>query len=460
MKTEELKQLLQNSSNKKILFIGREGIFTTKEIERFLKPYKIERVTTLQESVIATVEHHSLNPIEEMLSDESYDLKIPLIPLVLFERLLSENLNDDAVLMGIKLSNDQSRVLRMVQNHDISDTLFVKLLEMYQWHLDEDDNNDDRSVVIATLTRYIKITPDERDQLYSVLTLKRLVKECNDATLLYALLNFPNYTFKQKDKQQISFYEVIATSEAIDEKVIKRLLALHNPKVDICLASNRAVSLERLLVFAVRDDESINLALARNSKINEAIFERLLEAGDKVIMRLLHSQPIDNLRLAKIEQRLGKDTLLNEIGKNIWLTDEVKLILIARNDLFLLCSLASNPTLTFKMIERIYLRNIPQTHYAIAQNPHTVAAILEQFYVDYPQDNVMLHHIAANPNTPEIVLKELFAKEEIEIYKGLASNPSTPIEILDILKIDTRLRHALTHNETFIHHHNTTKVVI
>jgi hypothetical protein len=72
----------------------------------------------------------------------------------------------------------------------------------------------------------------------------------------------------------------------------------------------------------------------------------------------------------------------------------------------------------------------------------------------------MMHQVASNPNTPETILRELYGRDELEINKGLAANPATPIEILDVLKIDTRLRNALTQNEVFIEHHNTTKVVI
>jgi len=136
----------------------------------------------------------------------------------------------------------------MIQNPDISDALFVKLLEMYQWHEEEEDNNDDRTVVIVVLTRYIDITPAECDQLYSTLTLKRLVCEATDPRLLHALIGFPNYVFKQKEHKTTSLYEVIATSMYIDGEVIKCLLSLRNSKVDMYLAANLIGSAQKVLL--------------------------------------------------------------------------------------------------------------------------------------------------------------------------------------------------------------------
>jgi len=87
-------------------------IFTKEEIARFLKKYDITVTNNHEEGVVGVVEHHQLNPVEEDISNMAYDDQVPLYKLVDFEKLLSEGINDDELLMVIKLSNDQDRILR------------------------------------------------------------------------------------------------------------------------------------------------------------------------------------------------------------------------------------------------------------------------------------------------------------------------------------------------------------
>jgi hypothetical protein len=460
MKKQDLKALLEHSEGKKILFLGKEGTYTTQEINRFLKKYKLTRVKGIEKDIIASVEHHRLNPVEEMISEDAYADKIPAYKLEEFERLISENINDDEILMAIKLTNDQARVLRMIENPNISDALFVKLLEMYKWHQEEEDNNDDRSVVIATLTRYIDITPAERDQLYSTLTLKRLVREATDPKLLYALIGFPNYEFKQKNKGKTSLYEVIATSHHLDQEVIKRLLSLHNPKVDMYLAANPVVDLEQLRKFAYREEQVIHEALASNENIDDDLFEFLMEKGDDVIKLLLWYQPIGSTRYTMVKERLNGSDLFRELGKNLHLEREVMQTLIQVDDIDLLKNIAANRSFSSELLEVLYQKQIKAILSPLAANPNLPIAIVEALYESFKDNSSMMHQVASNPNTPEPILRELFKRDDVEINKGLASNPSTPIEMLDILKIDTRMRNALSKNEVFIEHHNTTKVII
>ncbi|MFT7880493.1 MAG: hypothetical protein ABXS91_08880 [Sulfurimonas sp.] len=460
MEKQDLTELLEQAEGQKILFLGKEGTYTTQEVERFLKKYKVTRVKALEEGVVASVEHHSLNPVEEMISEDAYAQKIPAYRLEEFEHLLSDGINDDELLMAIKLSNDQARVLRMIENPDISDALFVKLLEMYEWHEEEEDNNDDRSVVIATLTRYIDITPAERDQLYSTLTLKRLVREATDPDLLYALIGFPNYEFKQKDQGKTSLYEVIATSQAINDEVIRRLLSLRNAKVDMYLAANPVVPLEQLNKFAGREDIAIYEALAANESIDDALFALLLDKGADVIKFLLWYQPISIDRFRMLSEKITDPTLLAELGKNRQIDKAVLEALLESDNLALLEKLAANRIMTASALNRLYEREITPLFYPLAGNPNLPVEIIEDFYEKYQNDTAILHQIASNPNTPEKILRALYERDVLEINKGLAANPATPIEILDVLKIDTRLRNALTKNEVFIEYHNTTKVVI
>ncbi len=450
-----LETLLSSSATKKFLFLGREVIFTKDEIARFLKKYDITMTKNYEEGVVGVVEHHTLNPVEEDISNMAYDNKVPSYDLVAFEKLLSEGINDDELLMVIKLSNDQDRIFRLLGNQNIADELFVKLLRMYEWHEEEDDDRDDRDVITYVLRRYIKIKPNEEDLLYSYLTLRRLATEAVDPKLLLALIGFPNFSFLVRGKPKTSLRETIAKNEYIDSDVIAKLTSLRDDKVDASLACNRKVPLSLLKKFITREKEAIHESLATNVNIDDDIFEALLEKSPQAVALLLVWQPIDKKRLLQIEATNLDTELFATIGANEHLSIEVIAHLRDKRDITLLCNLCSNETLSSEDLEFLYEFQLADTWKHLAQNPKLPIAILETMYTQHEDDIAILKALGSNEVTPEIILRALFEKDIFEINQGLATNASVPMELLDILKVDTRLQNELAENKIFIKEYET-----
>ena len=71
MTKQTLPELLASSQGKSFLFLGREGLFTKEEIVRFLKKDGITATKYLEEGVVATIEHTSLNPVEDEISNDA-----------------------------------------------------------------------------------------------------------------------------------------------------------------------------------------------------------------------------------------------------------------------------------------------------------------------------------------------------------------------------------------------------
>lgn len=449
-----LETLLNTSADKKFLFLGREGLFTKDEIARFLKKYRTTMTKNYEADVVAAIEHSSLNPIEEDISCMAYDNKVPTFGLDEFEKLLSKGIDDDELLMGIKLSNDQERVFRLLGNANISETLFVKLLMMYSWHNEEQDNRDDRDVIMFTLRRYIDIKPNEADLLYSYLTLRRLATEATNPKLLLALIGFQNFEFLIRGKEKVTLRETIARNEYLDGEVIEKLVSLRDKKVDGALACNRSVELSLLKNLLAKNDEKINESLATNTKIDDEMFNALLDKEDKVIQLLLLSQAINVERLAFIDAHNLDITIFATIGANEHLKPEVINILIRRDDETLLCHLAENPTLDVSQLEEIYAKGIRSSFKYLAINPANSQEMLEMFYQQYDEPDIRIA-LAHNKNTPETILRTLFERDEFEIHRSMASNASVPLDILDILKVDTRLQNELAENEIFVKEYET-----
>jgi len=446
---QTLPELLESSSDKKFLFLGREGLFTEDEIARFLKKYHITTTKNLEEDVVATIEPLNLNPVEEDISNDAYDKKILSFSLDEFEKLLSEGINDDELLMAIKLTNDQDRVFRLLGNENISEELFVKLLMMYQWNEEDEDNNQDRDTIMYTLKRYIDIKPNEADLHYSYLTLRRLATEATNPKLLQALIGFPNFDFLIRGKEKVTLRETIARNAYLDKEIITKLVSLRDKKVDVALACNPVVELLLLQILLAKENEQINEALATNQNIDDEIFQTLLGKEDKVVQLLLLSQKINTERLGFVDAQALENDLFATIGANEYLDVEVMDRLIESENETLLCNLAQNRTLSAKQLEAISAKRVHSTVACLAVNPVTPVALLEAFYEVY-EDDAIRRALAHNPSTPEPLLRVLFALDDLEIHRSMASNASIPLDILDILKVDTRLQNELAKNPILI----------
>jgi len=446
-KKQILKALLEISKGGKILFLGKEGIFTDKESRRFLKKFKLSLTREYEEDVCGVIEHHRLNPLEEEISNRVYDAGIPLYTLHSFEKLISEEINDDELLMGIKLSNDQERILRLLGNEHLSHTLFVKLLKMYRFHEEEEDNRHDRDVIMYTLRRYIKINPNEEDLLYSYLTLRRLATEATDPQLLLALVGFPDFEFMVRGKERVTLRETIARNPQLDEVLIAKLLALRNSKVDRALASNTSISPEVLNILFAKKSREINKALATNSRLDEVLFAQLLACDPSVVALLLVWQPMSLSRLERIEHMVVDERLFALLGANEHLDAEVVEKLLFKENQALKSALCGNPIVKEETLRTLFEENSKETFDALAQNPATPLDILQTLYREYPEDITLLKALAHNPSVPQEILEALFEKENLEINRGLATNASLPQRLLESLKIDTRLQHELAQNE-------------
>jgi len=453
-KKPSLETLLSSSEGKSFLFLGREGIFTKEEIARFLKKDGISMTKYLVEGVVATIEHSSLNPVEEDISNDAYDAKIPSFSLEAFEKLLSDGINDDEILMGIKLSNNQDRIFRLLGNENIKEELFIKLLMMYEWHDEEEDDRNDRDTIMYTLRRYIDIKPNEADLLYSYLTLRRLATEATNPKLLLALIAFQNFEFLIRGKEKVTLRETLARNAYLDKEVISKLVSLRDKKVDVALACNPSVELSLLQSLLAKESVKINEALSTNENIDNEIFNALLAKEDKVVQLLLLSQSINAERLVLVDAQGLDAKLFATIGANECLESDVIDELINRDNEELIYHLAANDILSVAQLENIYAKKIVSSFEYLAVNPACSVEMLEMFYDKYSESAIRIA-LAHNKSTPEAILRALFARDEFEIYQSMASNASVPLELLDILKVDTRLQNELAENEIFVKEYET-----
>jgi len=329
------------------------------------------------------------------------------------------------------------------------------LLSMYQWHDEEEDDRNDRDTIMYTLRRYIDIKPNEQDLLYSYLTLRRLATEATDPNLLEALIGFPDFSFLVRGKEKITLRETIARNPNINQKIIQKLLSYRNLKINASLAANHATPLATLKTFVMSNDARVLLYLASNRNIDQEIFEMLLDKEEEVVHELMRVQDIDMQRFEAIEKRNFDEVLYAVLGANRYLSKEVLNLLLKSQNHTLIAYLSANEQLSVKILEGIYARKIEESIMYLATNPSLPVKLLESLYEQGKEEKDIFISLALNPSTPEQILRSLFEKEDLQINRGLASNPSLPLELLDSLKIDTRLQNELAANPVFIQEYET-----
>ena len=438
--------MLNELKDKKVLLLGRSTLFSDIEIINFLSNYNIDSSRDFSQELDVIIESRSINPIEDNISNDAYDRGIKIYKLHKLEEEMSRLLDENSTLMAIKLGSDMDRLDRLLSNEYISDNLFIKLLNIYEWEESEfGDSSRDRDIFIHTLTRFLHIKTNERDLLYSPLSLLKLIKESDNPELLLALISFPKVPFLQKNRSKLTIKEAIAQSPYIDKKITKKLLSFKDNHIDFFLASNPNISLDILNFLYDKNIDDINRALASNISIDNKLFIKLLEKEPDI---LLQYQPInlDRYNLAFGEAKAITSDKILSINK--LLEPKVIEILVSKDIEDVDNNILLNYNISQEIIEKIYNKQNPSLYKNIALNPSTPIDILEKLYKINSYDiNIRLSY---NTSTPHQILEKLFELDDFEISKGLASNESLDIELLNILKIDTRLRNELTSNQKFV----------
>ena len=443
-------EYIQRGGEGRILILGKSDYFSDEEIDRFLKLKGFEVIRDYNgEELIGAIESRTLNMKYEMISERAYEDGIKHYPMSELEKLISKSLKINEILMSIKLSKDMDRVVRLLQNEYISDEMFLRLLDIYEWESREVHGSDrDRYVYWALLERFLELSIYEKDALYSPSTILKLIDSTDNSKLLDIISKFPPFSYKLRGGHTITIQQAISMRDIISQDTIKRLLKRKERGVDIALASNRALDNSSIKYLFDKNDSNIDEALAINLSIDDDIFEELFKRGSKEIREtMMQEQRLTKERVETILRYL-EDEEISLIGKNRNIDNQAIERLLEIDSQELHRNLAKNSTIDSSFIERFYKdgKFIDE----IAQNPSTPIKILKELY----EDSQSMLELAKNPSTPQEILEELYQIGDFSYYEALASNPSTPMSILHQLKTDHRLWLILQYNQKFVEEAN------
>jgi hypothetical protein len=400
-------------SGESVLLLGKTRALNSDEFDTLLKLHKISRVGSYSEDVALIIEGRMMNPYEQGESARLYEIgSTPIVELSTVEEWLCRSIESNRLLMSLKLSRNQERLVDFLQNPYITDELFFKLLKLYDWRCEGlFDNDTNRDVTAAIIGRFYVELDRNHNVQYAMSGLAHLIERYGNPELINAIVELSpiaNEIKNPKDRSLNGILDAIALHSDTQESVLRLLLSERAP----FLAHREPLALESELL-ALKDEE-VNVILAQNRTLSP-----------KGTLQLESAYP-DLIASATVldEERFGR--LLENYA----------------------VYLAANPSLTHAMQQKLYSLGDDRVSEALASNMVIEGEILDHLF----ERGAFFVALASNPSLPSDKLESLASIGDAEVLSALASNIATPIDTLYQLSLDRRFERAVKTNPTFGKH--------
>lgn len=400
-------------NGKSILVLGKTRALNVEEFDTLLKLHKISRVNTYNDDVALIVEGRMMNPYEQEESACLYETQhAPIVELAGIEEWLCRSIEPNRLLMSLKLSRNQERLVDFLQNPYITDELYFKLLKLYDWKNEGlFDNDANRDVTASIIGRFYVDLDRNHNVQYAMSGLTHLIERYGNTELISAIAELPPIARELKDPSDRALsgiLDAMALHADTPENILRLLL---EERVKL-LAHREPLALECELL-ALKDEE-VNTILSQNATLSNE--------GAEV---LEHFYP----------QLIATHTALNEerfdrlIGKYA-------------------PYLAANTTLSSSMQQRLYDLEDETVFETLASNPIIGKGILDRLFEAGKYSVQLAKNSILSPERIQL----LYSLEDCNVLSALAANPSTPIEILYQLSLDQRFERSVKTNPSFGKH--------
>jgi len=397
-------------SGKSVRLLGKTRALNAEEFETLLKLHQIALSRETDPNVSLVIEGRMMNPLEQQESDRAYEERIaPIIGIDALEEWLCRSIEPERLLMSLKLSKDRERLVDFIRNPYITDGLFFKLLKLYDWQGEGlFDNDTNRDVTAALISRYYKDPEKNHNVQYAMSGLAHLIERYGTAELIDAIAEFPPIREAMKNSNERSLNGVLnsmAIHPNTPRKVLLKLLESHKE----LLAQRVPLDMET----------------------------ELLKSGDAKIEQILACNPALSAEgIRALEERYA-----DLLAANITLNDEW----FERWKECYAVELASNPSLKPDMQRTLMESGVESVIRALAANSSLEEVWLVKLYEIGGYECELSSNSALDPKR----LEALYHQAANEVAETLASNPSTPVEILYQLSLDQRYERSVKMNPSF-----------
>jgi len=434
--------------NKNIYFTGRGDRIEKEELEKYLIQKGGIFVTSLNEASV--IIQGKYTPIH--LEDEIYLLSkngVEIISIDILEKDFSSNLDVDSILMAIKISKDNERLIKLLGNDFFCDDVFIKLLKLYDFKDDDIyDSDDNRDVCTKMVERFCSLIETNHNIQYAPIGVYYTALEAEDSKLLEVIYNMPEYKISQKNAQEdqpISLKEVVALNP--NSSKTTHIQILKNSKVNelIFLALNESISLSTAKKLFAKDVEEINLSLIKASNYDESLISEFLQEP-RLKKELLKLITLDMSLFNSLFRDLDKiNTIYLSMNKS--LSTEMINLMFEKNIDNANINLLKNSNCSKEKIENFIKQNDKIYNISIAHNTNLEEKIHDYLF-DLNDYDVNLS-LSDNPSTSKAVLTKLSLLNDKYINEALCANTNTPINILLQYQYDGGLKNIISNNDSF-----------
>jgi hypothetical protein len=398
-------------NGKSVLLLGKTRSLNTEEFETLLKLHGIALCKVYEEGVALIIEGRMMNPLESQEAERLYEINAaPIVSLDPIEKWLCSSIEPNRLLMSLKLSRDQERLVDFIQNPYITDELFFKLLKLYDWKGEGFfDNDSNRDVTAAIIGRFYKDLARNHNVQYAMSGLAHLIERYGNGDLIRAIAELAPLSREIKHPQNSSLEGVLDA------------IALHPDTPEPIL---RALMAQRSELLVHRVPLSLEVELVKEEKLHPLLAQNESLSYEGALLLEAKQGPI--------------------LAAHIGLNNE-------RFDRFFTAypvELASNPTLTEIMQEKLMGMENKEVYCALASNAGLGSQWCRYLY-DLGEYSTQL---AANPSLPCDLLEKLYQSGNPAVLGAIASNPATSIDILYQLSLDRRYERSVKTNPTFGNH--------
>jgi hypothetical protein len=232
-------------SGKSVLLLGKTRALNSDEFDTLLKLHKITRVGSYSEDVALIIEGRMMNPYEQEESERLYEMQsAPIVELSTVEEWLCRSIEPNRLLMSLKLSRNQERLVDFLQNPYITDELFFKLLKLYDWQNEGlFDNDTNRDVTASIIGRFYVDLDRNHNVQYAMSGLAHLIERYGNPELINAIAELSpiaNEIKNPKDRSLNGVLDAIALHPDTQESILRLLLE----KRAVLLAQREPLGLE------------------------------------------------------------------------------------------------------------------------------------------------------------------------------------------------------------------------
>ena len=413
--------VLNSLKDTKVLLFGKSRAFASCEFIHQMNFHNIELVQEYSSDISTFIEGRMMTPYEQIESENLYkkDLGV-FISIDEVEKDLAKKIDEDSLLMSLKLSHDKDRLKQFIQNSQITDSLFFKLLKLYSWSGEYFfDNDDNRDVTASIIRRFYKNIEQNHNVEYAPLGLMHLITQSNNENLI----------------------ELIFYLEPIQKALKNRIDDIIFPIIR-AIATNRYSSNRIILKLMKAENRHLNKIIAMRENNDITIQKKLFHSADEDLKEILISNSYLNKSIALefIEEKLYQEKIASSIELDRELFEKL-FPKYAKN-------LAQNSSLTYSDQEKLFALNSDEIYQSLSLNRELDRDIIKRLEEEIGLDL----NLAFYKNISVETLRTLVDTQDIKVLKSLAQNENTPIDILYQLQLDRRVERLVKENKNFTKH--------